>query len=64
MSDQFRVQDREHVNVNGRPCVQFRLFEKQAHDTGYIYRGTFYRPGRTATDRQCIAWAQTAEASQ
>ena len=55
-TEDYRVQDKEPVNLNGHPATSFKLFERQGR--AFVFVGNYFRPGRTdASDAQCIAHA-------
>jgi hypothetical protein len=54
--EDYRVQDKSAVNLNGRAATSFKLFERQGRAFAFV--GSFFRPGVThASDAQCIGHA-------
>lgn len=55
-TEDYRVENKEPVNLRGKPATSFKLFERQGR--AFFYVGNYFRPGRTdASDAQCIAHA-------
>lgn len=53
-TEQYRIQDKENVNMNGNVTL-FSVYEYREALSGYLYVGRYPARGYNATDEKCVS---------
>lgn len=52
--NEYRIEDRENVHLNGEPVTGFKLFRRDGDR--YLYSGQHFAPGFDCSEAICIGY--------